>query len=425
MSIFGRIKRFFNLSVTDPKAWDSSFWRLFGASAGGENVNEYTALNYSAVYNAVTLISGTVSTLPMRLIRRENRRTITEDSNTLHRVLHDQANPYMTAMCLRETMMAHLLLWGNAYAEIKRGGTNQVLELWPITPDRVTMRFVDGQLYYDINVDAGAPVRLPREKVLHLAGLGFDGFQGYSVVSLARKSIGLGMAMETFGSEYFNNGTHPGVIVTHPGKLDPQTLANMSESLRASYSGLGNSHRLMLLEEGLKMERVTMPNNDSQFLESRQFQIPEIARWFNLPPHKLKDLTKSSFSNIESEQISFVTDSILPWLIRIEQSYNAQLLTDPEKRRGLYTKHTVEGLMRGSAKDRAEYYTKMFGIGAITINEIREKEDCDPSDNKYADELFVPVNNMIPLSKIDEYLAKGGSEKPAVKPEETTDEEVV
>jgi HK97 family phage portal protein len=173
------------------------------------------------------------------------------------------------------------------------------------------------------------------------------------------------------------------------------------------------------------MERVTMPNSDSQFLESRQFQIPEIARWFNLPPHKLKDLTKSSFSNIESEQISFVTDSILPWLIRIEQSYNAQLLTEPEKRRGLYTKHTVEGLMRGSAKDRAEYYTKMFGIGAITINEIREKEDCDPSDNEYADELFVPANNMIPLSKIDEYLAKGGSEKPAVKPEETTDEEVV
>jgi len=226
--------------------------------------------------------------------------------------------------------------------------------------------------------------------------------------------------METFGSNYFGNGTHPGVIVSTPGKLDPAVKADIKASLTEAYSGLGKSHRLMLLQDGMKIENVGVAPNDSQFLESRQFQIPEVARWFNLPPHKLKDLTKSSFSNIESEQISFVTDSILPWLIRFEQHYNMQLLTESEQfKRGIYTRHNVDGLMRGNSKDRAEYYAKMFGIGAMSPNDIREKEDWDPSDNEYADELFVPVNNMIPLSKIDEFMDKATSQgiTPAVTPE--------
>jgi HK97 family phage portal protein len=292
------------------------------------------------------------------------------------------------------------LLWGNAYAEKVYNGMGELVEMWPITPNRVKIRIIDGKVFYEINMDKEPPVILPRAKVLHVAGLGFDGFTGYSVVAMARKSFGLGMSMETFGSLYFGQGTHPGVVVTHPGKLSQQAHDNLNKSLTEAHSGLGQSHRLMLLEESMKVEKIGIAPNESQFLESRQFQIPEIARWFNLPPHKLKDLTKSSFNNIESEQISFVTDSILPWLVRLEQSYNMQLLTDTEKwREKLYFKHSVEGLLRGNAKDRAEFYAKMWSFGGMSINEIREKEDLDPIEG--GDEYFVPLN-MVPLSKAGE-----------------------
>jgi HK97 family phage portal protein len=302
----------------------------------------------------------------------------------------------MTAMTMREVSMGHVLLWGNSYAEIVRNRMGEVIELWPITPSRVQVKLFGGKMVYVIKMTHGEDVILPREQVLHVPGMGFDGYVGYSLVSLAANAIGLGLAMETFGSRYFGNGTHPGVIVSHPGKLSPEAAQNLQKSLVSSYSGLGKSHRLMLLEEDMKLEKLGVPPNDSQFLESRQFQVPEIARWFNLPPHKLKDLTKSSFSNIEAEQISFVTDSILPWLVRLEQNYKMQLLNAVEKKQGLYFKHTVEGLLRGNAKDRALLYRTMWNMGSISQNEIREKEDMDPIEG--GDEYFVPLN-MVPLSR--------------------------
>jgi len=423
MGIFSRMA-IRNLSVSDPKAWDRSLWNMIGSqSLSGEVVTEETALTYSAFWNAVTLISGTVSTLPLHVLRKSQKKTVFVNEKPLFRVLHDRLNPYMTAQVGREVMTAHILTWGNCYAEIVRNGYGEIAELWPIGPNRVRPEFKDGELIYNIRVGSEEKT-LPRSKILHIPGLGFDGFMGYSIVHMARKSLGLSMAMETFGSTYFGQGTHPGVIVSHPGKLNPEVKADMKESLTTAYSGLGKSHRLMLLQDGMKIENVGIPPNDSQFLESRQFQIPEVARWFNLPPHKLKDLTKSSFSNIESEQISFVTDSILPWLIRFEQHYNMQLLTEAEQfKRGIYTRHNVDGLMRGNSKDRAEYYAKMFGIGAMSPNDIREKEDWDPSDNEYADELFVPVNNMIPLSKIDEFLKSTSQGVTPVVPEKDDGED--
>ena len=397
MSVFGRIKNIFNLNVTDEKAWNPALWRFAGnQTESGENVTEYSALNYSAVYNAVLLISDTVASLPLGLKRKENRNTLTVDSNPLHNVLHDQANPYMTAMTMREVSMGHVLLWGNSYAEIVRNRRGEVIELWPITPNRVQVKLLGGEMVYIIKMTTGEDVVLTRDQVLHVPGMGFDGYMGYSLVSLASNAIGLGMAMETFGSRYFGNGTHPGVIVSHPGKLSPEAAEALQKSLVSAYSGLGKSHRLMLLEENMKLEKLGVPPNDSQFLESRQFQVPEIARWFNLPPHKLKDLTKSSFSNIEAEQISFVTDSILPWLVRLEQNYKMQLLNALEKKQGLYFKHNVEGLLRGNAKDRALLYRTMWMMGAMSQNDIREKEDMDPI--KGGDEYFVPLN-MQPLSR--------------------------
>lgn len=401
------VKGIFNLSLTDPKAWDRSLWNLIGAQTqSGENVTETTALTYSAFWCAVNLIAGTVGSLPLHLMRREGKLKKITDEKSLYRVMHDRWNPLITAMAGRRCLTSHVLTWGNGYAEKVRNGYGEIIELWPITPNRVTPKMQDGEMVYDIEIEGEDTKTLGRDKILHIPGPGFDGFVGYSIVSLARKSIGLGMAMETFGELFFGQGTHPGVIVSHPGQLAPQTMKNLKDSLTETYSGLGKAHRLMLLEEGMKIEKIGIPPEDSQFLESRQFQIPEIARWFNLPPHKLKDLSKSSFNNIESEQISFVTDSILPWLIWLEQYYWLQLLNKREQEQEqLYWKHVVEGLLRGNSKDRAEYYSKMFQTGAFTINMILEKEDMDPSDHPLANEHFVQAS-MIPLSKFEDYLAK-------------------
>ena len=396
MSFYGKIKSYFrNLSLTDEKAWNPSLWNMYGAqSLTGENVTPDTALTYSAYFNAISLISGTIGAMPLHLMQGKGKTKRIADDRVMYRVLHDSPNPYMTAMAFRECIQAHVLGWGNGYAEKVRNGYGELIALWPITPNRVRPEMIDGELVYRIQMPDGSPIVLPRDKVLHIAGLGFDGFLGYSIAAMARKSIGLGMAMETFGSRFFGEGTHPGVIVEHPQKLSPEAHSNLKASLSDTYSGLGNSHRLMLLEEGMKFQKIVIDPKDSQFLESRQFNIPEIARWFNLPPHKLKDLTRSSFSNIESEQISFVTDSILPWLVRLEQNYNMQLLTPSDRdnsgRGRLYFKHNVEGLLRADAAARGTYYREMFNIGAMSINEIREKEDLDPIDG--GDIHLVPMN---------------------------------
>jgi len=396
LGIFAAIKRFFNLNLTDPKAWNESPWALRGSiSLSGEHVDEYTALTSSPIYNAVTLIAGTVSTLPLHLLSKKGNTTAIQENLSAHAVLYRQANEYMTAQIFREVMMGHILLWGNGYAEIVRDGYGNVAALWPITPNRVKIKWEDGALSYEIRMDKGENVTLSRDKMLHIPGPGFDGIQGYSVISLARRGIGLTMALESFGAKYFGEGTHPGVVITHPGKLSPEGHDNLKDALSSTYSGLGQAHRMMLLQEGMTMEKVAIPPEDSQFLETRQFQIPEIARWFNLPPHKLKDLTRSSFSNIESEQISFVTDSILPWLIRLESNYNTQLLNKIEQKR-LFYRHNVEGLLRGSARERGEFYRLLWNVGAININEIRAKENMDPIDG--GNEYFVPMN-MVPLRR--------------------------
>jgi HK97 family phage portal protein len=403
LTIYGRVKDFLfrNLSITDEKAWDRSLWNLYGSqSLSGEVVTEQTALTYSAVYNAVSLISGTVGALPLHLMQRKGEKKRIADDRKIYSVMHDHWNPYMTAMAGREAMMAHVLTWGNGYAEKVHNSYGEVIELWPITPNRVVPRMREGELVYEIRMDRQGPIFLSRDKILHVPGLGFDGFVGYSVIAMARKSLGLSMALETFGATFFGNGTNPGMVISHPGKLSDVGHANLKAALTASHGGLGKSHRLMLIEEGMKVEKYGIPPDDCQFLETRTFQIPEVARWFNLPPHKIKDLTRSSFSNIESEQISFVTDSILPWLVRLEQNFAMQLLTPSDKdlsgRGRLYFKHSVEGLMRGDAASRSAFYSQMFNIGAFSVNEIRALEDFDPIEG--GDLHLVPMN-MISLKE--------------------------
>lgn len=410
MNIFSKIKRFFNLSLTDPKAWDRSLWNLGGSqSLSGEVVTEETALTYSAVYNAISLISGTAGSLPLHLMQKTGRNREIFDKIPLYNIMHNQWNPYVTAKAGRETMKAHALSWGNGYAEKVFNGYGEIVELWNISPDRViAIEIRNGVLEYDIRV-GNETKTLPRERILHIPGLGFDGLIGYSVIAMARKSIGLGMAMETFGSKVFSQGINPSAIIKHPNQV--KDIKAMRQALTEVYAGLGNSQRLMLLEDGMDFEKIGIPPEDSQFLESRQFQITDIARWFNLPVHKLKEMSKSSFNNIYAENGSFVIDTMLPLLITDEQNYRMQLLTPVQQKQNLYWKHSVEGLLRANSKDRAEYLKIMVGNTLMTPNEGRAFEDMNPSDNPLADELFV-MANMIPLSKFEDYLAKNAGRPP-------------
>ena len=412
MKIFSKIKRFFNLSLTNPKSWDKSLWNLKGSqSLSGENVTEDTAMTYSAVWNAVYQISSTMGSLPLHFMKKTGRNKDIALNKSLYHVLHTRYNQFMTAKIGRECMMSHILLYGNGYAEVVRNGYGDVTQLWPIPPTRVTDIIMgeDNNLWYEINLKTEKKW-LPRGVIMHIPGLGFDGFTGYSPIAMARKNIGLGMAMETFSSNYFGQGTHPGVVVSHPGKLDSQTHNNLKNSLTDSYSGLGQAHRLMLLEDAMKIEKISFSPEDSQFLESKQHHISDIARWFNMPPHKLKDMTKSSFNNIEAENASYVIDTILPWAVHLEQSYATQLISETERQQGYYFKHVLEGLLRANSKDRAEYYRTMIGTGIMTLNDARDKEDLNPVDVPYADELWMPTG-LIPISRFDEYLSKNNKTK--------------
>lgn len=390
MGLFAKVLERRDIPLNDDKAWDSSLWNINGSiSHSGVAVNNYTALNMGAVFNAITLISRGIASLPLHLYKQNGNMNTIQSQHPLDFCLHKKSNDYITAMTLREVMMGHILSWGNGFAEKIYDPAGKVIKLFPITPNRVNINFDKGQLIYE--VQAGSEiVKVDRNKILHIAGLGFNGITGYSVISKARESIGLGLSMEEFAARYFGSGAHPGLVAVHPQTLTEKARKNITESMEAKYTGLSQAHKIMLLEEGMTVTEVGIPPDDSQFLESRQFSIPEIARWFNVPPHKLKDLSRATFSNIEHQAIEYLIDSILPWLVCLEQNYDMQLLTDEEINQGYYFKHIFEGLLRGDSVTRAEYYNKMWQLGGLSINEIREKENMNPITG--GDVYFVPMN---------------------------------
>ncbi len=404
MNIFQRLRvatrYFFNLSVTDEKAWNRSLWNLAGSqSLSGENVTEDSALTYAAVWNAVELISSTIAALPLNLMQGNEKQARIADDYRLHNVMHTQWNPLLSAKKGRQIQISNILTWGNSYDEIIRNGYGEVIQMWPIAPRRVSPYIDGGEIFYEIMMDGKPNITLPKSKILHLIGPSDDGFVGMSRIAMARKSLGLGMAMETFGSNYFGRGTHPSSVISYKNEI--KDIKTAREAIKEVYSGLGKSHDLMMLPDaGMEIKNLSMPMEDSQFLEGRQFSVQEVARWFNLPPHKLKDLTRSSFNNIESEDASFLRDRILPDLVELEQSYDIQLLTDVERNRSgrgkLYFKHNVKGLLRADTAARTAFYQAMLDRGVFSINDVRDLEDMPPV--KGGDIRLVPLN-MTTLEK--------------------------
>lgn len=392
----------------------SSYRFLFGGSISGNRVTEHSAMQMTAVYACVRILSEAIAGLPVHLYQYTDKGSKEKAvKHPLYFLLHDEPNPEMTSFVFRETLMTHLLLWGNAYAQIIRNGKGEVLGLYPLMPNRMTVDRDDrGQIYYQYQVsDSDAPtmkegtVNLKKEDVLHIPGLGFDGLVGYSPIAMAKNAIGLSIATEEYGAKFFANGATPGGILEYPGTVkDPDRVR---DSWNKGFSGR-NSHKVAILEEGMKYTPISISPNEAQFLETRKFQIDEIARIFRVPPHMVGDLEKSSFSNIEQQSLEFVKYTLEPWLMRWEQSINRALLSANEKST-YFVKFNVDGLLRGDYQSRMNGYATARQNGWMSANDIRELENLDLIPEEDGGDLYLINGNMTKLADAG-IFANGGKE---------------
>ena len=425
--------RFFHARDKPTDAVSSAPTFYFGTSASGKAVNPSSAIQVSAVYACVRVIAETIASLPFHVYESTEDGSRKATEHPLYRLIHDEPNKEMTSFILRETLMSHLLLYGNAYCQIVRTGRDKIDSLYPLIPDKMEVdRDAGGLLMYTYTTSDGKRWRLDPRDVLHIPGLGFDGIMGYSPIALEKSAIGLGIAAEEYGSKFFSNGARPSGILTHPNTVkDPAALR---ASWNAAYGSSTNASRVAVLEEGMSFVPLSLPNNEAQFLETRKFQVSEIARIFRVPPHMIGDLDRATFSNIEHQSISFAVHTIRPWLVRIEQAMNRALISEKEKGR-FYVQFNLDGLMRGDYKSRMEGYAIARQNGWMSANDIRELENLNPITDTIGGDEYLVNGNMIPISvcaaqsMIMEEIVKTVPAEDSDSPEnedstETNDEEV-
>lgn len=395
------------------KAADAGYSFLFGRTTSGKPVNERTAMQTTAVYACVRILAEAVASLPLHVYEYQDDggKKLVHD-HPLYYLLHDEPNPEMTSFVFRETLMSHLLIWGNAYAQIIRDGAGRVLGLYPLLPDKMDVQRDDkGNIYYvySRNSDENpmfkeyGDIRLKAEDVLHIPGLGFDGLIGYSPIAMAKNAVGMTLACEEYGASFFANGANPGGVLEHPGVLkDP---SKVRESWNSVYRGVNNAHKIAVLEEGMKYQQIGIPPEEAQFLETRKFQINEIARLYRIPPHMVGDLDKSSFSNIEQQSLEFVKYTLDPWVIRWEQSLQRSLLLPGEKGK-YFIKLNVDGLLRGDYQSRMNGYAVGRQNGWFSANDIREMENMNPIPDEEGGSLYLINGAMTKLADAGAFAGK-------------------
>lgn len=383
----------------------SAYSFFLGNSTSGKRVNERSAMQMTAVYCCVRILSEAVAGLPLHLYQyTEEGSKEKAMEHPLYFLLHDEPNPEMTSFIFRETLMTHLLLWGNAYAQIIRNGKGEIIGLYPLMPDRMTVdRDNDGRLYYEYITSADdAPinqktiVRLRPSDVLHIPGLGFDGLVGYSPIAMAKNAIGMAIACEEYGAKFFANGAQPSGVLEHPGTIkDP---SRVRESWQNTFGGSQNANKVAVLEEGMKYTPISISPEQAQFLETRKFQIDEIARIFRVPPHMVGDLEKSSFSNIEQQSLEFVKYTLDPWVSRWEQSMMRSLLTAEEKKQ-YFVKFNVDGLLRGDYASRMSGYAVGIQNGFMSPNDVRSLENMDLIPDELGGNRYMCNGNMVDIGR--------------------------
>lgn len=391
-----------------PKVEDysiSSRYRfLMGPTAAGKSVNERSAMQLTAVYACVRILAEGIAGLPLHLYKcgKNGSREKAVD-HPLYFLLHDEPNPEMTSFVFRETLMTHLLLYGNCYCQIIRDGRGQVTALYPLMPNQMSVdRDEKGRLYYtylrsgeEVDTMKKGTVYLLPEDVLHIPALGFDGLVGYSPIAMAKNSIGMGLACEEYGAKFFANGAAPSGVLEHPGTI--KDITRLWESWNAIYGGSKNAGKVAILEEGMHYSPISISPNEAQFLETRKFQVDEIARIFHVPPHMIGDLERSTFSNIEQQSLEFVKYTLNPWVCRWEHALTKSLLS-PKEKREYSIKFNVDGLLRGDYQSRMNGYAVGRQNGWMSANDIRELENLDRISAEQGGDLYLVNGNMIKMT---------------------------
>jgi HK97 family phage portal protein len=371
---------------------------LFGGTSAGKAVNETTAMQTSAVYACVRILAEAVASLPLHIYEKnaDGGKKVTAE-HPLYRLLHDEPNEEMTSFVFRETLMSHLLLWGNAYAQVIRDGRGIPVAIYPLLPSKMAVDRADkGGLVYTYNSDKGQ-IKLRRDQVLHVPGLGFDGLIGYSPIAMAKNAVGMSIATEEYGASFFSNGANPGGVLEHPAVV--KDIQRVKDSWNNQYQGSSNAHKIAILEEGMKFQQIGIPPEQAQFLETRKFQINEIARIFRVPPHMVGDLEKSSFSNIEQQSLEFVKYTLDPWVIRWEQSL-AQSLLLPDEKSTVLIKFNLDGLLRGDYASRMQGYSVGIQNGFMSVNDVRGLEDMNLLADEEGGNLHFVNGNMVGLADV-------------------------
>ena len=394
------------------KAWsfrDPALSSFFGGSESeaGVVVTEDTALQSSAVWAATRVISEGVASLPLVLYRRSGEGRVRASDHPLYNLLKNRPNRFLSSFTFREVLTANALLWGAGYAEIERDLTGRAVALWLLRPDWMSCgQREDGAPYYIYQHPVLGEQELEADQVFYFGGLGGDGVQAYSMIRMARESLGLAMAAERFGAKLFGSGAKPSGVLTTPSHLSDDAVARLRRDFTAMHSGLSNAHRVAILENGLQWQSIGIPPEDAQFLQTRSFQISEVARWFNIPTSKLRDSGGKTYATLEQENLAFLTETLNPWLIRFEQEVWAKLLL-PHEREEYYAEHLVDSVLRADIEQRYKAYAIGRNWGFLSVNDVRAKENMPPVPNG---DVYLQPLNMQPLQ------APSGPSAPSATP---------
>ena len=390
-------KRF---TLRNPPQWFVN-WVGGGETSSGVTVSAQSALKYTPFWAGVRIISSTVGALPFKVYRRLEKNA-GKESVSDHRVyslLHDRPNPYMDALTFLETRQAHVLTYGNGYAEIQRDGAGRPVALWPLLPDRTARKIKDGVPYYEVQMPTGGSVRLPDYNVLHVKGLGFDGYTGYDVVTYQKEAIAYGIAVKEYGARFFSGDGSPGGVLEHPKNLSKEAQDRLRESWSAEHTGLNQAHRMAILEEGMQWKQQGIDPKQAQALEVQKYAVDDCSRIFQIPPHMLSSMDRATFNNIEEQNLKFLTMTMLYWFKKWEMECNYKLFMPSEQSR-LFAEFLTDALLRGSTKDRYAAYNTGRNGGWLCVDEIREKENMNPlPDGK--GQIFLEPLNMKPAGTED------------------------
>lgn len=375
-------------SLTKPERWVKELFG-FEETEAGVSITAESSLRCTAVLACVRVLSESVASLPLHVYRRDGESRHRATEHPLYRVLHQQPNPMQTSYDWRALAMVHLLLWGNSYNEIVRDGEGNVMELWPIRPDHITLKAEGGRVNYEVLAN-GERVTLPSNQVLHLRGLSTDGLVGLSPIQAARQSIGLSLAAERFGAAYFGKGSRVGGILTTPQSATPEQIKAMRQAWDSAHTGPEFVHRIAILSGEMKFEPFKVNNEEAQFLETRQFGVEDICRIFRVPPHMVADLSKANYSNIDALDRAFVQHSLTPWLASQEQAFTTRLLK-PTEQDAYFCEHDLKGVLRGDHESRMRGYFVGIQAGIYSPNQCRQWENLNPRPDG---DLFLQPTNL-------------------------------